>query len=127
MENAVVKSKPNPGLVEEVLKDEDTQLWDSTSHDPYILVEVDKDSDEYKKVDCLFSRTTTSYHMIKLERVENPYLVGHYLMKREKMLKEGSVSERLFFHGTKEENVDGICKYNFDWRRNGNAKGHKFG
>jgi hypothetical protein len=35
MENAVVKSKPNPGLVEEVLKDEDTQLWDSTSRDPY--------------------------------------------------------------------------------------------
>lgn len=43
------------------------------------------------------------------------------------MLKGGSVSERLFFHGTKKENVDGICKFNFDWRRNGNARGHKFG
>jgi hypothetical protein len=97
MENAVVKSKPNPGLVEEVLKDEDTQPWDSTSRDPYILVEVDKDSDEYKKVDCLFSGTTTSYHMIKLERVENPYLVGHYLMKREKNVKRGQCIRALIF------------------------------
>ncbi|XP_044263292.1 protein mono-ADP-ribosyltransferase PARP12-like [Tribolium madens] len=45
--------------------------------------------------------------------------------------KKTSVKERQLYHGTREANIDGICKINYDWRRSpqryGKSFGHKFG
>ncbi|KAG5866953.1 hypothetical protein JTB14_035407 [Gonioctena quinquepunctata] len=40
------------------------------------------------------------------------------------MWKYGTVSEKWLFHGTKEENIYGICQNNFNWRL---CKKHKYG
>ncbi|XP_063904823.1 protein mono-ADP-ribosyltransferase PARP12-like [Zophobas morio] len=118
----------NPVLIKEILKDPMTTNWEETAHSPVELKEVSENSTEYEEVNELFQETSRGMSITKLERVENPYLLGHYLMKKEKMQNEGSYpSEKSLFHGTFEEYVSDICKYNFDWRKCGNSKGHKFG
>ncbi|KAJ3648274.1 hypothetical protein Zmor_020088 [Zophobas morio] len=118
----------NPVLAEEILKDPMTTWWEETAQSPVELKEVSENSTEYEEVNGLFRLTSRGMSITKLERVENPYLLGHYLMKKEKMRSEGSYpSERSLFHGTFEKYVSDICKYNFDWRKCGNSRGHKFG
>ena len=35
--------------------------------------------------------------------------------------------EQLLFHGTRKENIHGICQQGFDWRRAGSSVGTRFG
>ncbi|XP_008195751.2 protein mono-ADP-ribosyltransferase PARP11 [Tribolium castaneum] len=63
-----------------------------------------------------------------LIEVNNPVLDIAYEMKKcEKKHTFGNVNEALLFHGTRRENVESICTYNFDWRLFGSNRGHKFG
>ncbi|KAJ3648275.1 hypothetical protein Zmor_020089 [Zophobas morio] len=118
----------NPVLIKEILKDPITTDWEETVHTPFVLKEVSQSSAEYGRVNTTFERTSRGMSIKKLERVENPYLLGHYLMKKEKMRSECSVVREIsLFHGTQRSYVNNICKYNFDWRKRGSSRGHKFG
>ena len=118
----------NPVLIKEILKDPITTDWEESVHTPLVLKEVSQSSAEYGRVNATFERTSRGMSIKKLERVENPYLLGHYLMKKEKMRNECSVVREIsLFHGTQKSYVNNICKYNFDWRKRGSSRGHKFG
>ena len=120
------RCRRNPVLIKEILKM--TTTWEETVHTPFVLKEVSQNSAEYARVDAVFQKTSRGMSIKKLERVENPYLLGHYLMKKEKMRNECSVVREIsLFHGTQKSYVNNICKYNFDWRKRGSSRGHKFG
>ncbi|EFA05891.1 hypothetical protein TcasGA2_TC008703 [Tribolium castaneum] len=128
------KSTPDPDLCSKILALPVASNWEGTSHKPYQLILVSTSTPEYATVEHLFSSTSgrRGLNITKLERVENPYLLGQYLLKKEKMLAEAkSVTERQLFHGTREANIDGICKFGYDWwrpaQRYGKSFGHKFG
>jgi hypothetical protein len=122
------KAESNPELLGVVRRHPMVSKWESTSHEPHALLTVCPGTSEYETVEKVFQLTARGHTINKLERVENPYLLGHYLLKKEKMEKEhGTVEERSLFHGTQENYVDDICRFNFDWRRKGSSRGHKFG
>lgn len=131
MSSEIKKSEQNPRLIERVLFDSMANNWEcriNRMHTSYVLNTVDEDSEEYSSVENIFEETARGLTITKLERVENPYLLGIYLLKKEKMQEEyGFVNEESLFHGTEIEYIDSICTDNFDWRRSGNSTGHKFG
>ncbi|XP_046996993.1 protein mono-ADP-ribosyltransferase PARP11-like [Schistocerca americana] len=87
------------------------------------------DTTEYKEILWLFKKTTQKQFMVeKIYRVQNPYLLGCYSLKKEEIQSRyGSVTEEYLFHGTKEQNKDNICRNNFDWRKHGKSVGNIFG
>ncbi|XP_044264403.1 LOW QUALITY PROTEIN: protein mono-ADP-ribosyltransferase PARP12-like [Tribolium madens] len=122
------KSQENPAVLVKILRDSMTKYWESTCHNPYVLNTVDEKSEEYQYAQQLFERTAGDFVITKLERVENPYLLGFYLLKKKNMWEEcGHVAEKILFHGTSKTSVDSICRFNFDWRRSGSSKGASFG
>jgi hypothetical protein len=52
-------------------------------------------------------------------RVQNPYLWGCYLLKKDECIQRKTclVTEKLLFHVTSLSNIDSITKNNLDWRR----------
>ncbi|KAB0796350.1 hypothetical protein PPYR_10411 [Photinus pyralis] len=52
----------------------------------------------------------------KIERVENPYLWGQYLLRKEELETNGFVREMELFHDTSIHNVQSIVETNLDWR-----------
>lgn len=92
----------------------------------YHLVDVPKSSEEFQTIKVLFGLSWNETCIRQIQRIENPFLLGQYLLKKEKMMKEGPVlNEQRLFHGTKY--IHEICSDNFNWRLNGKSKGHKFG
>lgn len=82
--------------------------------------------DQFRKIENLIHNPTIIIDSII--KVDNPLLMNAYYRKKEEKLKEfNGVEEHLLFHGTKDNNVESICKYNFDWRLYGKNVGHKFG
>jgi hypothetical protein len=119
-------AEENPLLMAQILPQ--TTGWEGQSHSPYVLKPLSRESAEFKQVESQFERTNRGLTIVQVNRVENPFLWGQYLLKKEKMKAANSnVKEISFFHGTRKSNVDGICRYNFDWRRCGQSRGHKFG
>jgi hypothetical protein len=90
-----------------------------------VLVELTKGSQEYEsvmsKVD-LSSRAV--YRPKKVVRVQNPYLWGCYLLKKDECIKRKSclVTEKVLIHATSQSNIDSITKNNLDWRRSVRTK-----
>lgn len=86
-------------------------------------------SSTYAKINALFKKTTQRHFMIQnIYEVQNPFLYGFYLLKKEEMIKRfGIVEELLLFHGTKSENISNILENNLNWRLYGQSRGNIFG
>ncbi|PNF25735.1 hypothetical protein B7P43_G14158 [Cryptotermes secundus] len=101
-----------------------------TINSAFVRMEVEQDAQEYKTVKNLFKATTKKeFNVIQIERVQNPYLLGCYLLKKNEMecMSGNYVREMYLFHGTKQSNVNSICENNFDWRLHGGSTGNRFG
>lgn len=100
-------------------------------HDEIKFVNLKQNHPEYITIMKLFLKTTRQnlIEIISIHRIQNPYLMGMFMLNKMKMMLEtGKVPEEtLLFHGTTSSNIDSICLNNFDWRRHGSAKGNKFG
>jgi len=89
------------------------------------LVELTKSSREYKSV---MSEVNLRWRALsgpeKIVRVQNPYLWGCYLLKKEECIKRSgcSVTEKVLFHVTSQSNIDSITENNLDWRRSVRTK-----
>ncbi|XP_044756296.1 protein mono-ADP-ribosyltransferase TIPARP-like isoform X2 [Coccinella septempunctata] len=78
----------------------------------------------------IIRRSITNKHIIihSIEKIENKFLESSYQMKKRQKLKYFEhIDELDLFHGTKSDNVDSICKNNFNWRFCGTNTGHQFG
>ncbi|XP_061537904.1 protein mono-ADP-ribosyltransferase TIPARP [Phycodurus eques] len=89
----------------------------------FLQVPVSRDDRSYRTVYSLFHKTVaeTKFRIIKILRVQNPFLWEKYKRKKEYMSRRMSemdrlLSERHLFHGTSVDVVEGICKHNFDPR-----------
>ncbi|KAI5097930.1 TCDD-inducible poly [ADP-ribose] polymerase, partial [Silurus meridionalis] len=89
----------------------------------FTQVPVSREDRSYRTVYNLFHKTVseTKFRILKILRVQNPYLWEKYKRKKEYMSRRMSESERLLnerhlFHGTSQDVVEGICKHNFDPR-----------
>jgi hypothetical protein len=84
-----------------------------------VLVELSEDSIEYMTA-VQDINITLRNKIDKVERVQNPYLWGSYVLKKEEYINYlgfGIVCEEKMFHATAKENVYSIVQNNFDWRR----------
>ncbi|CAL8350959.1 unnamed protein product [Lota lota] len=100
----------------------ETWLPMATSQD-YLQVPVSREDRSYRTVYSLFHKTVseTKFRILKILRVQNPFLWEKYKRKKEYMSRRLSemdrmLSERHLFHGTSADVVEGICKHNFDPR-----------
>jgi poly [ADP-ribose] polymerase 7/11/12/13 len=101
-----------------------------SSNSVFIKVVVEQDTREYNTVRNLFKKTTQKqFQIVQIERIQNPYLLGCYLLKKNEMegLPGNDVKESRVFHGTKKSNVQSICENNFNWRLHGSGTGNRYG
>ncbi|KAJ8378123.1 hypothetical protein AAFF_G00248370 [Aldrovandia affinis] len=89
----------------------------------FLQVSVSPEDRSYRTVYSLFHRTVseTRFRILKILRVQNPFLWEKYKRKKEYMSRkmsesERGLNERHLFHGTSQDAVEGICKHNFDPR-----------
>lgn len=89
----------------------------------FLQVPVSHDDRSYRTVYSLFHKTVSEskFRILKILRVQNPFLWEKYKRKKEYMSRrlsemERMLSERHLFHGTSADVVEGICKHNFDPR-----------
>jgi len=105
--------------------------WDPMpNNSAFIRTNVEQYTQEYNTVLHLFKKTTQKqFKIVKIERVQNPYLLGCYLLKKNEMecLPGNYVEESRVFHGTQQSNVQSICENNFNWRLHGDSTGNRYG
>lgn len=104
--------------------------WDyMNTNSDFELCLLSSDTTEYEEILRMFKKTTQKHFMVeRIYRVQNPYLLGCYLLKKlEIESRYGYVDEEYLFHGTKDDNIEKICKNNFDWRQHGKSAGNTFG
>lgn len=106
--------------------------WELMSNDEEVkFVDLDEDDSDYLQIRRLFLRTTRQnlITIVSIESIQNPYLMGRYMLNKLKMKKMygKTPGEMYLFHGTRSSNVYSICENNFDWRRHGSQIGHRFG
>ncbi|XP_007232151.2 protein mono-ADP-ribosyltransferase TIPARP [Astyanax mexicanus] len=89
----------------------------------FVQVPVARDDRSYRTVYNLFHKTVseTKFRILKILRVQNPFLWEKYKRKKEYMSRHMTemdrlLNERHLFHGTSQDVVEGICKHNFDPR-----------
>jgi len=109
-----------PSLSSAVLRSHKPSSWSHMSrNEEVVLVELPEDSIEYVTVVQDISLTLRN-KIESVARVQNPYLWGSYMLKKEEYINYpgfGIVSEEKLFHATAKENVYSIVQNNFDWRR----------
>ncbi|CAF96664.1 unnamed protein product, partial [Tetraodon nigroviridis] len=94
-----------------------------TMNQDFLQVPVSREDRSYRTVYSLFHKTVseTKFRIIRIQRVQNPFLWEKYKRKKEYMSRRMSEMDRLLcerhlFHGTSADVVEGICKHNFDPR-----------
>lgn len=116
-----------PSLVSAVLCSQKPSIWsDMLPAEEVLLVPLSEHSTEYTEVMHIINMTFQP-KVESVVRVQNPYLWGSYLLKKEEYLQygvSGYVTERRLFHATAAGNVMSIVHSNFDWRR---AKRTRYG
>ena len=103
-----------------VLRSHKPSSWSHMSrNEEVVLVELPEGSIEYMTAVQNIS-LTLSNKIESVQRVQNPYLWGSYMLKKEEYINYlgfGIVSEEKLFHATARGNVYSIVQNNFDWRR----------
>ncbi|XP_038156248.1 protein mono-ADP-ribosyltransferase PARP12 [Cyprinodon tularosa] len=105
--------------------------WDKTQipERGFSKVSIPQTSDEFKRLQTLFSTTMRGFDIIKIERIQNKALWELFQWQKNKMKTNNGgqeVVEKQLFHGTNPEYVEAICHNNFEWRLcgvNGTAYG----
>ncbi|XP_042366862.1 protein mono-ADP-ribosyltransferase PARP11 [Plectropomus leopardus] len=87
---------------------------------PYQLIPLSEFTQEYQTVaDYVKTDGLLDKSIISISRIQNLDLWEIYCLKKKQLMRiQGvkEIQERRLFHGTNMENVDSICKYNFDLR-----------
>lgn len=111
-------------IVTVVLEKHLPETWSEMDEYPDVeLVTLDRYSPEFQNVESKI-RSTLNIYIHRIERLQNPYLWGSYLLMKgeyKKVLKK-SLSEMELFHATGQSNVQSIVENNFDWRRVGRSR-----
>ncbi|XP_015267804.1 PREDICTED: poly [ADP-ribose] polymerase 11-like [Gekko japonicus] len=97
--------------------------WEDVNpEEPYQLIPLQKQTNEYKEVASLFAKTMEGSRIKRIQRIQNLDLWEFFCRKKNQLKKKRGASfinEHMLFHGTSGEFVEAICIHNFDWRING--------
>ncbi|XP_074050723.1 protein mono-ADP-ribosyltransferase PARP11 isoform X2 [Macrotis lagotis] len=97
--------------------------WENVNtEEPYQLIPLHKQTNEYNEVANLFGKTVDSNRIKRIQRIQNLDLWEFFCRKKAQLKKKRGVpkiNEQMLFHGTSSEFVEAICIHNFDWRING--------
>nr|XP_020664922.1 poly [ADP-ribose] polymerase 11 isoform X3 [Pogona vitticeps] len=97
--------------------------WENVnSEEPYQLIPLQKQTNEYLQVAGYFGRTMDTHRIKRIQRIQNLDLWEFYCRKKAQLKKKRGIpfiNEHMLFHGTSSEFVEAICIHNFDWRING--------
>lgn len=106
-------------LISSVLTSYKPLSWSQMSqNEEVLLVSLSEHSIEYMTVVLNISMTLRN-KIVSVDRVQNPYLWGSYMLKKEEYINYlgfGIAKEEKLFHATAEGNVNSIVRNNFDWR-----------
>nr|XP_045581065.1 protein mono-ADP-ribosyltransferase PARP12-like isoform X2 [Procambarus clarkii]XP_045581066.1 protein mono-ADP-ribosyltransferase PARP12-like isoform X2 [Procambarus clarkii]XP_045581067.1 protein mono-ADP-ribosyltransferase PARP12-like isoform X2 [Procambarus clarkii] len=134
-----VRRRPEPHLPDEKTdkgRDQKTDdfpsCWEVMQPEERVrLVALAPTSSEYQTVVGLLARRVQSSKVLKVERIQNPFLWRALQNKIKEMTTvygdESKVNVRQLFHGTGQNVVSSICAENFDWRLHGSSSGQSFG
>uniref|UniRef100_A0A8C6TQP8 Poly [ADP-ribose] polymerase n=1 Tax=Neogobius melanostomus TaxID=47308 RepID=A0A8C6TQP8_9GOBI len=106
-------------------------FWEMTNPScPYQLIPLNESTAEYLTVANYVKKDgLLDKPIVSICRIQNQDLWEFYCRKKKQLMRIHGVTdiqERRLFHGTKNSNVDSICKYNFDIRVAG-YHGHVYG
>ncbi|KAJ9600226.1 hypothetical protein L9F63_009486, partial [Diploptera punctata] len=107
-------------ILDEIVENHLPKTWSDVDEQ---LVELDRHSREFNKVVNKI-QSTLKITVQRVERVQNSFLWGCYLLRKgeyKKRLRK-PIREMELFHATSEINVPSIVENNFDWRRTVRAK-----
>ena len=108
-----------PSLISAVLTSHKPSSWSQMSqNEEAVLVALSEDCIEYRTVVENISMTLRN-KIVSVDRVQNPYLWGSYMLKKEEYINclgFGNGNEKKLFHAIAKGNVNSIVKKNFDWR-----------
>lgn len=134
-----VRRRPEPHLPDEKAEKNDQKTstdlprdWDMMQPEERMrLVALAPSSSEYQTVVGLLTQSIANLNVIKVERIQNPYLWRALQNKIKEMSTiygdASKVDVRQLFHGTRADVVSSICAENFDWRLHGSSTGQAFG
>lgn len=130
----VIRPKTNEiDLQYKSLKDEiNIPTWKCMlANEEVTYINLNQTDFECRQIEELFLNTTKRkfVNIISIHRVQNPYLMGRYSLKKMAMKRtfQGEPKEQCLFHGTKATFAHSICQNNLDWRKHGGSKGHCYG
>jgi len=92
------------------------KYWDFHEVNPFSMAAIQEDTQEFKDVEKLFFQTMRGQTIIKLQRIQNKYLMDHYvtnIQKRRELRPNEPINRMLLFHGTRNTKPEIIYK-NFD-------------
>ena len=91
------------------------------------LVDLEIECSEYQEVAEKFRRTVPNQNIIRITRIQNPFLYQSYQLRKQKMDKDNEGdNERKLFHGTNPDNITKINTQGFDRSFSGSAHGENF-
>uniref|UniRef100_A0A8D0LB93 Poly [ADP-ribose] polymerase n=1 Tax=Sphenodon punctatus TaxID=8508 RepID=A0A8D0LB93_SPHPU len=100
--------------IKRVQKGEDKQSvalpkdWEDMKGDNVKVVQLNPATAEYQDVQTKFLSTCSMYKIVKIERIQNPYLWRTYQIKKEELDKKSgnTNNERCLFHGTPSSSLN---------------------
>lgn len=88
--------------------------WDFMEIRKFALINLNPNTEEYREVSRLFNTGNSQYRpIIKIERIQNKYLMDHYItniQKRKEFRSTSHLQRMLLFYGTGLRNPDIIYK-----------------
>ncbi|XP_027698809.1 uncharacterized protein LOC114028732 [Vombatus ursinus] len=87
--------------------------WEPMNDDPVKIVKLPPNLVEYQRVAKKFKHSMDKSTILKIERIQNPYLWTSYIYKRNWMEKKnppGIQNEKFLFHGTPAQNCSSIIE-----------------
>ncbi|XP_077098953.1 protein mono-ADP-ribosyltransferase PARP14-like [Siphateles boraxobius] len=102
--------------------------WEDMKGKSVVLVKLTAGSKEYAEVEKEFRRTSLTYNIIEIERVQNSTLWRNYMIKKEELEDKNmhKNNEQRLFHGTGSDKTDQINHHGFN-RSYAGAHGAMYG
>lgn len=97
----------------------DTWTYADYSNKRYVLVEVDPLTDEFREVTAPFKKFSILHSVEKVERIQNPYALGCYMIRKEQLATRGELAfEETCYHPLEKlDHKSTALEYNLDVRR----------
>jgi hypothetical protein len=87
--------------------------WDFHNIDMFSEIEITAFTEEFQEVETLLKQTLPTATVHKLTRIQNKYLMDHYvtmLQKRQELRPESMINRKLLFHGTRTIKPEEVYK-----------------